>query len=590
MTSDPMARRTLTRWTKALAVPLLLSVAAAGAGAQARDPRIGLGAGYTDAKEASRGLELIAHRDRPTGFVNTADVSDFGFANSDLAFSGTYAFQGNYNGFQVWDISNPASPTLRTSFVCTGGQGDLSVYKNLLFMSVEERRGRTDCGPQGVADTVSTERFRGVRIFDISDIDRPKQVAMVQTCRGSHTHTLVPDPNDPKNIYVYVSGTSVVRPGAELAGCSDKSPAEDPNTSLFRIDIIRVPLAAPQKARIIASPRIFATGSDIAGLWKGGTHGPSTQETEETNQCHDITVYPAMGLAAGACSGNGILLDIRDPARPKRISEVVDPNFAYWHSATFSNDAKKVLYSDEWGGGGAPRCQATDRLEWGSDAIFTVDKGKLSATPAGHFKLPAAQTETENCVAHNGSLIPVPGRDLMVQSWYQGGISVFDFTNPARPTEIAFFDRGPVDAAKLALGGHWSAYWYNGSIIGSEILRGLDVLKLTPSANLSQNEIDAAMLVRMDRFNPQMQTKLVWPANIVVARAYLDQLERVGGDWLPWVEQTRNELAEAEQLNGAQRRGALSRLATLIDADANGSADPVKVRAIAATVRGLARR
>jgi hypothetical protein len=557
--------------------------------AQAPDPRVGLGAGWMDAKSAIRNLELVAHRDRPQGFVNAANMGDFGFADSDLAFGGNYAFQGNYNGFQVWDISSPTNPKVRASLVCPGGQGDPSVYKNLLFISVEETRGRVDCGTQGVTDTVSAERFRGVRIFDISNIDHPRQVAAVQTCRGSHTHTLVTDARDPANIYVYVSGTSSVRPNAELAGCSSRKPEEDANTSLFRIEVIRVPLASPQDARIVSRPRIFAdaaTGA-IAGLYRGGNHGPGTQSTAETNMCHDITVYPEIGLAAGACSGNGILLDIRDVANPKRVDEVIDPNFAYWHSATFNNDGTKVLYTDEWGGGTQPRCQAADRPEWGADAIFTLNNRKLR--PAGYYKLPAAQTATENCVAHNGSLIPVPGRDIMVQAWYQGGISLVDFSDPSHPKEIAYFDRGPMDANKLALGGFWSAYWYNGNIYGSEIGRGLDVLKLTPSEQLSQNEIDAAMLVKMDRFNPQLQTRIVWPASFVVARAYLDQLQRNDGLRKSWADPVSRDLARAERLQGQQRRAALTALATRLDRDAKVAGDSARVQALASAVRELAR-
>jgi hypothetical protein len=566
--------------------PLALSSAA---NAQAPDPRVGLGAGWMDAKSAIRNLELVAHRDRPQGFVNAANMGDFGFADSDLAFGGNYAFQGNFNGFQVWDISDPRNPRVRTSLVCPGGQGDPSVYRNLLFISVEETRGRVDCGTQGVTDTVSAARFRGVRIFDISNIDRPRQIAAVQTCRGSHTHTLVTDPKDPANLYVYVSGTSSVRSNAELAGCSGARPEQDPNTSLFRIEVIRVPLASPQDAKIVSQPRIFAdtaTGA-IAGLYRGGNHGLGTQSTAETNMCHDITVYPEIGLAAGACSGNGILLDIRDVANPKRIDEVTDPNFAYWHSATFNNDGTKVLYTDEWGGGTQPRCRATDRPEWGADAIFTLSNRKLH--PAGYFKLPAPQTATENCVAHNGSLIPIPGRDIMVQAWYQGGISLVDFTDPSHPKEIAYFDRGPMDANKLTLGGFWSAYWYNGNIYGSEIGRGLDVFKLAPSEHLSQNEIDAAMLVKVDHFNPQLQTRLVWPASFVVARAYLDQLQRNDGLRKSWADPVSRDLARAERLRGEQRRAALTTLAARLDRDAKVAGDSTRVKALASVVRDLAR-
>jgi hypothetical protein len=453
-------------------------------------------------------------------------ASGLNFANSDIAFQRADLFLGNFNGFNAYDIETPKKPRLLASIVCPGGQGDMSVYGHLLFMSVEQTRGRVDCGTQGVAEAVSAERFRGVRIFDISDIQHPRQVAAVQTCRGSHTHTLVTDPNDSANIYVYGSGTAGVRSGDELAGCSGKDPGEDPNTSLFSIDVIKVPLAAPEKAALVNRPRIFAdekTGA-IAGLQKGGDRGPGNQPSTSTNQCHDITAYPEIGLAAGACSGNGILLDIRDPVHPVRLDAVADTNFAYWHSATFNNDGNKVIFTDEWGGGTAPRCRATDPLNWGADAIFDIVDRKLVFR--GYYKMPAPQTETENCVAHNGSIIPVPGRDIMAQGWYQGGVSVFDFTDSAHPVEIAFFDRGPLDANTLIIGGFWSAYWYNGRIYGSEIARGLDIFRLLPSEYLSQNEIDAAALVHMDELNVQMQPKIIWPASFVVSRAYLDQLNR----------------------------------------------------------------
>ena len=436
---------------------------------------------------------------------------------------------GSFHGYNVYDIEESKNPKLLASIVCPGGQGDVSVYKNLLFMSVEQGRGRLDCGTQGHQSAVSNERFRGVRIFDITDVAKPRQVAAIQTCRGSHTHTLVPDPRDPSSLYVYGSGTSVVRSGEELAGCIDKDPKDDPNTALFSIDVIKVPLAAPDQARIVSRPRIFADPSsgNIAGLWLGGTHGEGTQRTSATNQCHDITVFPQIGLAAGACSGNGILIDISDPEHPTRLDQVLDANFAYWHSATFNNDGTKVIFTDEWGGGTRPRCRATDPPTWGADAIFDVVDKKLKF--AGYFKMPAVQTEQENCVAHNGSLIPVPGRDIMVQAWYQGGISAYDFTDSAHPVEIAYFDRGPLDAKQLYLGGYWSAYWFNGQIYASEIARGLDIFKLKPSEFLSQNEITAATLAHTDTFNPQEQMRVSWPATAVVGRAYLDQLARSNG-------------------------------------------------------------
>ena len=609
MRSDPMSRR--SRALRAAVLwPLCLAVGAAGcatAGSTGRstsgtiaapadtgraesatgaDPRVGLRAGWMDAGQAIRNLELVAHRPRPQGFFNPSDMGDFGFANADLAFDGDRLFLGGYNGVQIWSIADPRNPVLRSTIVCPGGQGDVSVYGHLLFMSVEETRGRVDCGTQGVADTASADRFRGIRIFDIRDVASPRQVAAVQTCRGSHTHTLVTDPRDSSHVYVYVAGTSPVRPASELAGCSGARPEQDTSTAYFRIEVIHVRLDRPQEARIVSMPRIFAdTAGNIAGLWPGGAHGPGTQETAETDQCHDITAYPEVGLAAGACSGNGILLDIRNPERPQRIDEVSDPNFAYWHSATFSNDARKVIFTDEWGGGVGPHCQATDRPEWGANALFTLQGRDLRHV--GYFKLPAPQTATENCVAHNGSLIPVPGRDIMVQAWYQGGISVFDFTDPARPVEIAFFDRGPMSADALALGGYWSVYWYNGHIYGSEIGRGLDVFRLAPSEHLSRNEIEAAALVRMERFNPQLQTRVTWPASFVVARAYLDQLERGRGLDAATTARVRRELEAAERLSGDARRDALTGLATSLERDATGARDAAKVRLLAGAVREL---
>jgi hypothetical protein len=408
----------------------------------------------------------------------------------------------------------------------------------------------------------------------------------VQTSRGSHTHTLVTDPNDPASIYVYVSGTSVVRSPNELAGCSAKRPEEDPNTSLFRIEVIKVPLASPQDAKIVNQPRIFADASgNVAGLAKEGAHGPGTQTTSETNMCHDITVFPELGIAAGACSGNGILLDVKDPANPKRTTEVSDPNFAYWHSATFNNDGTSLIFTDEWGGGSSPRCRATDDPKWGADAIFSLAGGKLDLK--GYFKLPAAQTEAENCVAHNGSLIPVPGRDLFVQAWYQGGITLLDFTDLAHPKEIGYFDRGPV-AEKLTLGGFWSAYWYNGHVVASEIARGIDVFDLKPGKDLSQNEIDAAKLVKLERFNPQLQYKVSWPASFVVARAYLDQLTRDKGLRADRLAHVARDLNRAEAMTGARRQAALSELGAYVANEGGRAEDGAKVRALATVITQLA--
>ena len=539
-------------------------------GSDTSDPRASLKAGMYDAGETTMGMKHIAFLRKPDALQLTATSADdptvqktigmlgirnvakmpkarqmviaqLAFANSDFAFQENHLFQGNFYGVSIYDISDPAKTTLLTTLVCPGGQGDVSVYGNLLFMSVEMPNGRLDCGAEGFPPdpapaaghekehhppAAQKDRFRGVRIFDISDIKNPKQVAAVQTCRGSHTHTLVVDPNDKDNVYIYVSGTSFVRQPEELAGCSDETPDKDPNTALFRIEVIKVPVAHPEEAKVVSSPRVFIDprSGALNGLNNGGSHDKGAEKPADTNQCHDITVYSAIGLAAGACSGNGILLDIKDPANPKRVDAVNDPNYSYWHSATFSNDGTKVVFTDEWGGGLGARCRATDPNKWGADAIFNLKDEKLSM--AAYYKMPAAQSDTENCVAHNGSLIPVPGRDIEVQAWYQGGVSVMDFTDAAHPVEIAYFDRGPIDEKTLVLGGFWSAYWYNGAIYGSEIARGLDVFELTPSKFLTQNEIDAAKAVKVNELNVQNQQKIEWPAQLVVAKAYLDQLAR----------------------------------------------------------------
>ena len=438
---------------------------------------------------------------------------------------------------------------------------------------------------------MSAERFRGVRIFDISDLDKPRQIAAVQTCRGSHTHTLLVDPQDNANIYIYGSGTSGVRSAEELAGCSGLRPEEDPNTALFSIDVIQVPLAAPEQARIVNRPRIFADPKSgaIAGLWPGGDHGRGTQRSSVTNQCHDVTVFPEIGLAAGACSGNGILLDISDPVHPVRLDHVADPNFAYWHSATFNNDGTKVVFTDEWGGGTAPRCRATDLPTWGANAIFDIDNRKLRF--GGYYKLPAPQTEQENCVAHNGSIIPVPGRDIMVQGWYQGGVTAFDFTDSSKPVEIAYFDRGPIDATKLLVAGFWSTYWYNGYIYGSDLGRGLDIFRLTPSAQLSQNEIDAAGLVRLDEFNAQQQSRLTWPPSFVVARAYVDQLARANALASERVTALTGAIDRAEKAPaGGERRAALDQLDQLagqLETDAAKAPyrEQTRLKSLASTIR-----
>jgi hypothetical protein len=588
-------------------------------GSDANDPRAKLTPGLEDAGEASMGLKHLLLIKKPAAFqLGSSDPDDpkvqktlgqlgvgdpakmpkplklviaqLAFANSDLAFQGNHLFLGNFYGVNIFDISNPANTTLVTSMVCPGGQGDVSVYKNLMFMSVEMPNGRLDCSAEGFPPeppppageekkrrlpVAQKDRFRGVRIFDITDIKNPKQVAAVQTCRGSHTHTLVQDPSDKENVYIYVSGTSFVRQAEELPGCSGEKPDKDPNTALFRIDVIQVPVAAPQDAKIVSSPRVFmdARTGAMNGLSNGGSHGKGEEKPQDTNQCHDITVYSAIGLAAGACSGNGILLDIKDPVHPKRVDAVNDPNYSYWHSASFSNDGSKVVFTDEWGGGLGARCRPNDPNKWGADAIFNLKDQKLSM--ASYYKLPAAQGDTENCVAHNGSLIPVPGRDIEVQAWYQGGISVVDFTDAAHPFEIAYFDRGPIDPKMLVLGGEWSAYWYNGLIYGSEIARGLDIFELAPSKFLTQNEIDAARTVRVAELNVQNQQKIEWPAQLVVAKAYIDQLSRTQALPAKQITDLQKAIANAETSHMSKGKvGKLKKMAPGLEKSAAGAKSP----------------
>lgn len=547
-------RKTLLSSAAALAV--LACAATATAQAQtptvAPDERTALSDGILDAGQAAKGLALESATPPPPGFFDpdmifapptTAEegqalnariqaspdtFSPLALSNTDMAMSNSRLFVGNFNGFNAYDVTG-AEPKLILSVVCPGGQGDLSVHGDLLFMSVEENRGRVDCGTGGAGGAVNAERFRGVRIFDISDLSAPRQVAAVQTCRGSHTHTLVPS-SEENVLYVYNSGTSGVRRTEELSICSGGAPGRNPDTALFSIDVIKVPLDRPQDAAIVNRPRIFADANGrVDGLWTGGRIGVTSQEAAQTDQCHDITVFPSINRAAGACAGNGILLDISDPQNPKRVSDLFDPDMAYWHSATFDNTGDKVVFTDEWSGGIGARCQASDPTTWGANLIATIGGDGRLRGRAFH-KLPSAQNASENCVAHNGNLIPVPGRDLMVQAWYQGGISIMDFSDPMKPVEIAYFDRGPLDADKLMVGGSWSAYWFNGRIYSSEIARGLDVLKLVPSDQLSAAEIAAAEAVRMDVINPQTQTRVEWADTPDVAMAYVDQLTRAGAD------------------------------------------------------------
>ncbi len=566
------------------------------------DPRIGLEAGLFDAEEAIWNLRKVASVPPPEDFV--------GVTNSDLAFKDNYVFQGNYNGVIIWDVSDPTAPVLAKDYLCPASQSDVSVYGNLLFVSGEGLGGRLDCGTQGVEEAVSPDRLRGIRIFDITDVLDPQYIHNVQTCRGSHTHSLLIDPQDDENVYVYVSGSAPVRPKEELSECSGTSPTEDPESALFRIEIIKVPLANPADASIVSSPRIFEdltappvhgpTEAEMAEFAEAEARGEfvaafgpnyyilpdqyvapmiadyfeSEEITEPTvedtaafreslpdiiaammggdndenlgpDQCHDITLYPEIGLAGGACEGYGLLLDISDPVNPVRIDAVADSNFAYWHSATFNNDGSSILFTDEWGGGGGPKCRETDPMEWGANAYFTIDEERKMHFQS-YYKLPVPQTEMENCVAHNGSLIPIPGRDIFVQSWYQGGISITDWTDPANVIEIAYHDRGPVSVEQMEMGGSWSVYWYNGYLYNSEIARGLDVFELVPSEFITENEIAAANTVQLDYKNVQGQPTYEWPLSFALARAHVDQMERNQTGTPEEIASLRAEIDEAE--------------------------------------------
>jgi hypothetical protein len=570
------------------------------------DPREGLKPGKYDAGEAALNMKLVTSMRQPEGMFdpNATNPRSLDYANSDLAFgmNGRLALQGNFHGLIFYNIEDAAKTSLQTIVSCPGGQGDVSIWGNLAFMSVESY-GRIDCGAQGPtagraagargaaapaagatppaggaaappaagagrgSAPPDLDRMFGVRIFDIADPRKPRQVAAVQTCRGSHTHSLVTDPNDKENIYIYVSGNSGVRSAEEKAGCVSDPNA--PNTSTFGIDVIKVPLKNPEKSAVVSHAYIFAdanTGT-LASL-HGRRQGTGEPNPNPTAGCHDVTSFPFHQLLGGACSGNGLLLDTKDVTKPKRLDDVADAAFAFWHSATFNNDGTKLLFSDEWGGGTSPMCQNIHPPMWGGNAVFDIqgtgDNRRLKF--GGYFKLPAWQTATENCVAHNGSIVPVPGRDIMAQAFYQGGATVFDFTNSARIQEIAYFDRGPIDPNNLIIGGYWSVYYYNGFLYGSEIARGLDIFELTPSEYLSQNEIDAAKLATREGcgasndLNVQCQPHYVWPASFVVARAYLDQLAREKALPQDKIDALNAAMKEVESASAANRKAAATRL------------------------------
>jgi len=574
------------------------------------DLRNGLKAGYLDAGMAQSGMRLVSFTPKPVQFDTARGLT---FINSDLAFRGNLVYQGNFSGFAIWDVSNPAKPAMVSVVPCVTSQGDPSIIGNLLFVSAEGGGNRNDCAKGGVQNP--SDHMAGVRIYDVSDPRNPKLVKNVQTCKGSHTHTVIPSPTDKGVVYIYVSGSQPARPETELAGCKNGTDPADETNSIFRLDVIKVPLAHPEQSAVVTGARIFtnmlpapsrAGRGGRGGGGRGGRGGgaapaadaPPPQPTGPRN-CHDVTAYPEINLLAGACSSYGLLVDISNPEKPVRLDAKADTNFSLWHTAVFSNDGSKVVFTDEWGGGTSPNCQATSMLQMGGNTILTISGKKY--TQHAYFKIPSAQTAQENCVSHNGGLVPVPGRDIMVQGWYQGGIDVIDFTDPDHPFELAFFDRGPVDpppapgdtagaASRMrgTIGGSWGAYYWNGYIYSSELARGFDILELLPSDKLSANELAAAKLVRMEQYNPQSQPKIVWPAAFPVVRSYLDQLVRGNGLAAARTTAIGSALDAAERQSGAARGSALTALASQVDRDVANAKDAARVKAMADAIRALA--
>jgi len=564
------------------------------------DPRNGLKHGLHDAGEAIKGMRLVSTTKKAAEFDTLQGLT---FVNSDLAFKGNLVYQGNFAGFSIWDVSNPAKPSMVSVVPCITSQGDPSIYGNLLFVSAEGAGNRNDCAKGGVADP--KDHMAGVRIYDVSNPRAPKLIKNVQTCKGSHTHTLVPDPKNKNVVYIYVSGQQGARPTTEMAECKNGADPADESNSLYRLDVIKVDVTRPQDAAVVTGARIF-TGLTPAPVRGGGRRAPRALTGADSammaqmaaagpRNCHDVTSYPEMGLLAGSCGSHGLLVDISNPEKPVRLDAVADTNFSLWHTAVFSNDGKKVVFTDEWGGGTSPNCQAMHPLEMGGNTTLVIGPDRKYKQHA-YFKIGTAQSAQENCVSHNGGLIPVPGRDLLVQGWYQGGVNLIDFTDPDKPYEIGFFDRGPVDPpaaeantrARGTIAGSWGAYWYNGYIYSSEMARGLDILELVPNEHLSANEIAAAKLVRMAEYNPQAQPKLVWPAAFPVVRSYLDQLVRGNGLANARTTAIASALDAAEKQSGAARKSALTSLAAAVDGDVASASDKTRVTAMAQAIRDLA--
>ena len=628
------SRRMLTLATAiTVAATAVASVLQAQTYPTGNDPRNGLKPGMYDAGEAAQGLRLVSFSKKPAEFDTARGLT---FINSDLAFRDHYVYQGNFAGFTIWDVKDPAQPRMVAVVPCITSQGDPSIIGNLLFISAEGGGNRNDCAKGGVQNPA--DHMTGVRIYDVSNPSAPKLIKNVQTCKGSHTHTVIPDPKNKDIVYIYVSGNQNARSPEELAGCNNGTDPADPNNSLYRLDVIKVSLSHPEQADVVTGARIFiglepaptsamrreqqaeraARGgrggrggapADAQGAAPAGAPAaapatnaaaPAAPNADPTRNgprnCHDVTAYPSMGLLAGACASYGLLVDVSNPEKPVRLDAKADTNFSLWHTAVFSNDGSKVVFTDEWGGGTQPMCQATSMMEMGGNAILTIKNKRM--TQHAYFKIPSAQTAQENCVSHNGGLIPVPGRDLFVQGWYQGGVDVSDFTDPDHPFEVAFFDRGPVDAPPApgdtasrqrgTIGGSWGAYYWNGYIYSSELARGFDILELVPSDKLSANEIAAAKLVRMEQYNPQSQPHYTFPAAFPVVRSYLDQLVRNNGLSSDKTSAIDKALTAAEKESGRARVLALTKLAASVDRDAKGAKDSARVKTMANEMRRLA--
>jgi hypothetical protein len=598
-------------FTLLLATTVVPTIASAQTYPTSQDPRSTLKPGRFDAGIAISNMKQVSFAKKPAVFDSAAGLK---FINSDLAFGTHYVYQANFAGFTIWDIADPAKPVMMSATKCITSQGDPTIVEHLLFLSAEGAGNRNDCGDGGVQDP--KDHMAGIRIFDVSNPKAPKFVKNVQTCKGSHTHTLVPHPKDPRTIYLYVSGQQAAR--TDMPGCKNGNDPADPTNSLYQLDIIKVNLDRPEDAHVIPGARIF-TGLDPAGECKqfcvpadprrqaARANRPQRDPAAPTTprNCHDVTAYPAMNLLAASCSTHSIVVDISNPEKPVRLDALMDTNnFQGRHTAAFSNDGKKLIQTEEWGGGTGPMCQASSMKELGGNTVISLD-AKKKQTQRAYFKLGSAQAAEENCVAHNGGIIPVPGRDLYVQGWYQGGINIMDFTHPDTAIEIGYFDRGsitpprgadvpapPVDpnvrGGGNAIGGSWGAYYWNGLIISSELDRGMDILELTPSEHLSANEIAAAKLVRFDAYNPQSQPKMTWPPAFVVVRSYLDQLVRGSGLASERTAAISSALDLAEMKSGAARATALNALAQQVDRDVAGAKDGARVRTMAGEIRRLA--